>query len=61
LEKNDDGSFVIYVQHEPPSEDKQSNWLPAPDGPIYMVHRLYLPDQTIIDGTWEPPLIEKVG
>jgi len=60
LEKNEDGSFVIYVQYEPPSEDKQSNWLPAPDGAIYMVHRLYLPDQTIIDGTWEPPVIEKV-
>ena len=60
INKNEDGSFVIYVQHDPPPEDKLSNWLPAPDGPIYMILRLYLPDQTIIDGTWEPPVIEKI-
>jgi len=60
LQKNEDGSFVIYVQHDSPSEDKQNNWLPAPDGPIYMVYRMYLGDETIINRTFDPPVIEKV-
>jgi len=60
LEKNDDGSFTIYVQHDTPLADKQNNWLPAPDGQFYMLLRLYLPDETIIDGTWELPTIKKV-
>jgi hypothetical protein len=60
LQKNDDGSFVIYVQHDSPSEDQQSNWLPAPDGPIYMVYRMYLGDETIINRTFDPPVIEKI-
>ena len=41
-----------------------SNWLPAPDGPIYLVMRLYWPKATppsILppgEGTWQPPAIE---
>jgi Protein of unknown function (DUF1214) len=26
-----------------PFSDKEANWLPAPDGPIYLVMRLYWP------------------
>ncbi len=26
----------MYIQKGAPSADKKSNWLPAPDGPIYM-------------------------
>jgi hypothetical protein len=37
------GSLTFYVQHKSPGKDKESNWLPAPDGPIYMVMRLYWP------------------
>jgi hypothetical protein len=33
----------------------QSNWLPAPDGPFYMVLRLYGPEKAALDGTWTPP------
>jgi hypothetical protein len=60
ISKNEDGSFVIFVQHESPPEDKRNNWLPAPDGPIYMILRLYVPSEKIIYGDWEMPLIEKV-
>ena len=32
LKTDADGSITIYIQHENPGTDKQSNWLPAPAG-----------------------------
>jgi len=64
LNRSADGSLTIYIQHESPSGDKKANWLPAPDGPIYMVMRLYWPktDPPSVlppgDGTWKPPVIQ---
>jgi len=43
LKKNADGSFTIYVQHDSPGADKESNWLPAPSGPYYLMLRNYAP------------------
>ena len=43
MKKNDDGSLTLYIQKDSPGADKESNWLPAPDGPIYLVMRLYWP------------------
>lgn len=63
MKKNPDGSVTIYVQKDSPGKAKESNWLPAPDGPIYLVMRLYWPKQTppsILppgDGTWQPPAL----
>jgi hypothetical protein len=67
MEKNADGSLTLYIQKDSPGADKQANWLPAPDGPIYLVMRLYWPktDAPSIlppgDGTWKPPGIVKVS
>ena len=59
LKKNPDGSLTIYVQAKSPGADKESNWLPAPDGPIYMVMRLYWPKEEALNGTWKPaPIIQ---
>ncbi|MFO1313607.1 MAG: DUF1254 domain-containing protein [Burkholderiales bacterium] len=61
MKKNKDGSLTLYVQKDSPGKDKESNWLPAPDGPIYLVMRLYWPKDTppsILppgQGTWSPP------
>jgi hypothetical protein len=61
MKKNADGSLTLYVQKDSPGKDKESNWLPAPDGPIYMVMRLYWPKTeapSILppgEGTWQPP------
>lgn len=53
-----DGSLTLYLQKESPGAEKEANWLPAPDGPFYAVLRVYMPDTTVIDGTWkEPPLV----
>jgi len=60
LQQNQDGSVEIYIQHESPGSDKESNWLPAPNGPYYMLMRLYLPEQAYLDGTWTPPAVEKI-
>ena len=41
------------------------HWLPAPDGPIYLVMRLYWPKTTppsILpagEGTWKPPAVKE--
>ena len=61
MKKNADGSLTLYIQKDSPGKDKESNWLPAPDGPIYLVMRLYWPKDTppsILppgEGTWSPP------
>jgi hypothetical protein len=67
MKKNPDGSLTIYIQRKAPGKDKESNWLPAPDGPIYMVMRLYWPKKeppSVLppgEGTWKPPVIRKVN
>jgi hypothetical protein len=61
MKMNPDGSLTVYIQKDSPSEAKESNWLPAPDGPIFTVMRLYWPKETppsvlpIGEGTWQPP------
>lgn len=67
LKRNDDGSLTIYIQHDSPGTEKESNWLPAPDGPIFLVMRLYWPKQSPPSvlppgqGSWQPPPIERSG
>jgi hypothetical protein len=58
--KNADGGITIHVSKKSPGKDKEANWLPAPDGPIYMVMRLYWPKDAIKNGTWQPPGIVPV-
>lgn len=64
MKKNPDGSLTLYIQKASPGRDRESNWLPAPDGPIYLVMRLYWPrtqPPSILpagQGTWKPPGIE---
>jgi hypothetical protein len=66
MKKNADGSLTLYIQKDSPGADKESNWLPAPNGPIYMVMRLYWPKETppsILPpgaGTWQPPGVVQV-
>ena len=39
VKKNTDGSLDIFVQHQSPAKDKQSNWLPSPDDSFHLVLR----------------------
>jgi hypothetical protein len=55
LKANADGSTTIYIQAESPGKDKESNWLPAPKEPFYMLFRMYQPDIEILNGQYELP------
>jgi hypothetical protein len=52
-----DGSLTIYIQHEPPGESLQSNWLPAPNGPFSLQFRMYLPKPEALDPLYLPPAV----
>jgi hypothetical protein len=55
-----DGSLEIYIQHDNPGPGKESNWLPAPEGPFFFVGRFYGPGPAILEGNWSlPRLIER--
>jgi hypothetical protein len=63
LKANADGSIDLYLQKDSPGADKESNWLPAPEGKFILMLRLYWPnenDPSIIDGTWSIPPVKKV-
>jgi hypothetical protein len=60
LVKNADGSITLYLQKDSPGTEKEANWLPAPDGPIYVVMRLYWPKPAALDGSWSPPAVVQV-
>jgi hypothetical protein len=55
-----DGSLTFYIQKNSPGKDKESNWLPAPDGPFYAIYRVYMPGQAVLNGTWKKPQMQPV-
>lgn len=67
MRRNADGSLTIHIQKDDPGEAVRPNWLPAPNGPVYMVMRLYWPKTEapsilpVGRGAWQPPGIVKVG
>jgi hypothetical protein len=67
MKTNADGSLTLYIQNKSPGVDKEANWLPAPNGPIYLVMRLYWPKTTppsILpagEGTWQPPGLKRAS
>ena len=63
LKFNPDGSVDLYLQASNPGGDKESNWLPAPEGRFIPMLRLYWPNDTppsILDGSWKPPAVQEV-
>ncbi|MFI5720163.1 DUF1254 domain-containing protein [Nocardia sp. NPDC051750] len=56
LSYGDDGSLTLTVGGTGPTEQHLlDNWLPAPDDEFALFLRAYWPEQSILDGTWEPP------
>jgi hypothetical protein len=50
---------VLYIQVDSPGRDKESNWLPAPKEPFYMLLRMYLPDIEVLNGQYQIPAVEQ--
>jgi len=61
LKHNADGSLTLYAGATSPGVDKESNWLPAPEGTFSFYIRCYWAEKAVIDGTWMPPQVEKVN
>lgn len=61
LKYNPDGSLTLYVQNTPPSDDKLSNWLPAPKEVFSLYIRCYWPEDRVIKEIWTPPAVVKVN
>jgi hypothetical protein len=55
-----DGGLTLYIQHDSPGPDKESNWLPAPNGPFWSAMRLYWPKDAALDGQWVAPPLRRV-
>ncbi|HEY1321123.1 MAG TPA: DUF1214 domain-containing protein, partial [Streptosporangiaceae bacterium] len=60
LVRNRDGSLDIYIQHASPGPDRESNWLPAPPGPLGITMRIYAPRPEALDGRWNPPPVRRL-
>lgn len=66
MKRNPDGGVTIHIQKDDPGPELRPNWLPAPDGPIYLVMRLYWPKTEapsllpVGRGTWQPPGVVRV-
>jgi len=58
-----DGSLTVYIQHDSPGKDRESNWLPAPKDKFILMLRMYWPTElppSILDGTWKIPAVQRV-
>jgi hypothetical protein len=60
LQYGEDGSLTVYIQTESPGVDRESNWLPAFEGPFSFTMRIYWPEPDALDPLYVPPAIEKV-
>ena len=59
LQHDADGGLSISIQADDPGTDK--NWLPAPAGEgFYLTLRLYQPQRTHLDGTFDYPPVRRV-
>jgi len=60
LKYNADGSLTLYAGARSPGDDKESNWLPAPNGTFSLYLRAYWPVEAILGGHWKPPVVSRM-
>jgi hypothetical protein len=60
LVRRPDGSIDIVLSPGDPG-DPGANWLKTPLGGFNAYLRMYVPDQSVIDGAWKPPAIVRAG
>lgn len=59
MQRDVDGSPTLHVSHCEPA-DPASNWLPAPDGPFYLILRLYHPQARVLQGRYRFPEMQRL-
>lgn len=59
LSSNPDGSLDFYIQKHPPGPDRESNWLPAPEGRFMLMLRFYWPKDSLLKGSWTIPPVKR--
>ena len=61
MKYNQDGSLTLYFGAKSPGKDKETNWVPAPEGPFSLYIRAYWADKEVIDGAWSPPNVVRIS
>ena len=61
LASNEDGSLTLYAGEALPDGKPRTNWLPAPNGEFSLYIRCYWAKDAVFDGTWKPPIIERLN
>jgi len=61
LKYNTDGSLDIYIQHDNPGKDKESNWLPSPSDIFNLTLRMYMPHEIVLKGEYQIPAVKVVS
>jgi hypothetical protein len=59
LQYNPDGSLTLFFGAKSPGKNKETNWVPAPNGTFSLYIRAYWPEKAILDGSWMPPNVAK--
>jgi hypothetical protein len=60
LHRDADGGITLHIQHASPGKDRETNWLPAPNGPFMMGLRLYWPKTEALEKGWKAPPLKQV-
>lgn len=60
LSLDDDAALNLIIHDRPPAGGDLANWLPAPQGEMCLVMRLYAPRGEALSGAWRMPPIEIV-
>ncbi|AZU02864.1 hypothetical protein X907_0316 [Glycocaulis alkaliphilus] len=61
LVADEDGTITLDIHAGPPEEGREANWLPAPEsGDFTLLARLYWPQESVLDGSWAMPPVERV-
>lgn len=55
-----DGSLDIILSKERPENADEINWLPVGEDDFIIMLRVYVGQGNVLDGTWQPPEVEKL-
>lgn len=55
------GERFIRISQAPPQDGQLDNWLPAPAGPFRLMFRAYLPQPSMLDGSFRLPPVMRVS